>query len=53
MLPLFRFISSAIELDPNFALAYAWLGLAFNDIGELSHGCRVYPKGLRTARPNK
>jgi tetratricopeptide (TPR) repeat protein len=32
-IPLFQ---HAIELDPNFALAYSWLGLAFYDIGEYS-----------------
>ena len=30
------FYKHAIELDPNFALAYAWLGLSFNSLGELS-----------------
>ncbi|HEV2386247.1 MAG TPA: protein kinase [Candidatus Acidoferrales bacterium] len=30
------FYKHAIELDPNFALGYAWLGLAFNDLGEPS-----------------
>ncbi|MGA7918052.1 MAG: protein kinase, partial [Candidatus Acidiferrales bacterium] len=30
------FYKQAIELDPNFALAYGWLGLSFNGMGELS-----------------
>src|SRR5271166_7012665 len=28
------FFKQAIELDPSFALAYAWLGVAYNDLGE-------------------
>jgi eukaryotic-like serine/threonine-protein kinase len=28
------FFKHAIELDPNFALAYAWLGRMYEDIGE-------------------
>jgi tetratricopeptide (TPR) repeat protein len=28
------FFKRAIELDPNFALAYAWLGIMYVDIGE-------------------
>ena len=28
------FLNRAIELDPKFALAYAWLGLAYTDLGE-------------------
>ncbi len=30
------FFKHAIELDPKFALAYAWLGIVFTDIGEPS-----------------
>ena len=30
------FYQRAIELDPNFALAYEWMGLAHNDLGEPS-----------------
>ena len=30
------FLKRAIELDPNFALAFAWLGLTYVDIGEPS-----------------
>jgi serine/threonine protein kinase/tetratricopeptide (TPR) repeat protein len=51
------FYKRAIELDPNFALAYAWLGLAFNDIGELSmdvHYTRnAYELRDRTSEPEK
>jgi tetratricopeptide (TPR) repeat protein/predicted Ser/Thr protein kinase len=32
--PAIPFYKRAIELDPNFALAYAWLGLLYVDIGE-------------------
>jgi serine/threonine protein kinase len=32
--PAIPFYKHAIELDPNFALAYAWLGLLYVDIGE-------------------
>jgi eukaryotic-like serine/threonine-protein kinase len=28
------FLKHAVELDPDFALAYAWLQIAFTDIGE-------------------
>jgi serine/threonine protein kinase/Tfp pilus assembly protein PilF len=30
------FFKRAIELDPNFAVAYAWLGRVYGDIGESS-----------------
>ena len=30
------FFNHAIEVDPNFALAYAWLGLMYVDLGESS-----------------
>ncbi|HLH10022.1 MAG TPA: protein kinase, partial [Terriglobales bacterium] len=30
------YFKHAIELDPNFAYAYTWLGLLFNDLGEPS-----------------
>jgi DNA-binding winged helix-turn-helix (wHTH) protein/tetratricopeptide (TPR) repeat protein len=32
--PAIPFFKHAIELDPNFALAYAWLGRMYLDIGE-------------------
>jgi eukaryotic-like serine/threonine-protein kinase len=28
------FFKQAVELDPNFALAYAWLGLSYVEVGE-------------------
>ena len=28
------FFKRAVELDPNFAVAYAWLGISSNDLGE-------------------
>jgi eukaryotic-like serine/threonine-protein kinase len=30
------FYKHAIELDPNFALAYTWMGVSFTGLGELS-----------------
>ncbi len=51
------FYRRAIELDPNFALAYLWLGLAFNDIGELSKDVecsrKAYELRDRTSEPEK
>jgi len=51
------FYKHAIELDPNFALAYAWLGLAFNGMGELSMdvACnrKAYEQRDRTSAPEK
>jgi eukaryotic-like serine/threonine-protein kinase len=32
--PAIPFLTRAVELDRNFALAYAWLGLITNDLGE-------------------
>jgi eukaryotic-like serine/threonine-protein kinase len=53
-IPLFQ---HAIELDPNFALAYSWLGLAFNDIGEHSVAAdytrKAYELRDRTSEPEK
>ena len=43
----------AIELDPNFAIAYAWLGSHVWGCWRIRHRCRLHPKGLRTARPNE
>ena len=51
------FYKQAIELDPNFALAYAWLGVAFNDMGELSMDVectrKAYELRDRTSEPEK
>jgi tetratricopeptide (TPR) repeat protein len=38
------FFKHAIELDPNFALAYAFLGIMENDIGEASLGVEYHRK---------
>jgi serine/threonine protein kinase len=51
------FYKQAIELDPNFALAYAWLGVAFTGIGELSmdveYTRKAYELRDRTSEPEK
>jgi tetratricopeptide (TPR) repeat protein len=51
------FYKQAIELDPNFALAYAWLGVAFNNMGELSMDVecnrKAYELRDRTSEPEK
>jgi eukaryotic-like serine/threonine-protein kinase len=51
------FYKQAIELDPNFALAYAWLGLAFNGMGELHMDVecnrKAYELRDRTSEPEK
>jgi serine/threonine protein kinase/tetratricopeptide (TPR) repeat protein len=51
------FYKQAIELDPNFALAYAWLGLSFNTMGELSMDVectrKAYELRDRTSEPEK
>jgi eukaryotic-like serine/threonine-protein kinase len=51
------YYKQAIELDPNFALAYAWLGLAYNNFGELSMDveCNRKAYGLRdrTSEPER
>jgi eukaryotic-like serine/threonine-protein kinase len=51
------FYNQAIELDPNFALAYAWLGLAYNNFGELSMDVecnrKAYELRDRTSEPEK
>ena len=51
------FYKQAIELDPNFALAYAWLGLAYNGFGELSMDVecnrKAYELRDRTSEPEK
>ena len=51
------FYKHAIELDPNFALAYAWMGISFNDIGELSKDVestrKAYDLRDRASEPEK
>jgi len=51
------FYKQAIELDPNFAIAYAWLGLSFNGMGELSMDVecnrKAYELRDRTSEPEK
>jgi serine/threonine protein kinase/tetratricopeptide (TPR) repeat protein len=51
------FLKHAIELDPNFALAYAWLQIAFTDIGEPSvaaqYAQKAYELRDRTSDPEK
>ena len=51
------FYKQAIELDQNFALAYAWLGLAYNGRGELSMDVecnrKAYELRDRTSEPEK
>src|SRR5271166_1162405 len=51
------FYKQAMELDPNFALAYAWLGVAFNAMGELSMDVectrKAYELRDRTSEPEK
>jgi len=50
-------LKRAIELDQNFALAYAWLSLAYNDIGESSiaggYARKAYELRDRTSEPEK
>ena len=51
------FYKRAIELDPNFALAYAWLGVAYTSIGESSIAAgdtrKAYELRDRTSEPEK
>jgi eukaryotic-like serine/threonine-protein kinase len=51
------FFKHAIELDPNFAMAYAWLGLTHLDIGESSVAAdytrKAYELRGRTSEPEK
>src|SRR5215469_5074461 len=53
-IPLYK---RAIELDPNFALAYTWLGVAYNGSGELSMDAecnrKAYELRDRTSEPEK
>jgi DNA-binding winged helix-turn-helix (wHTH) protein/tetratricopeptide (TPR) repeat protein len=51
------FFKHAIELDPNFALAYAWLGLLYVNLGESSvaadYNRKAYELRDRTSEPEK
>jgi eukaryotic-like serine/threonine-protein kinase len=51
------FFKHAIELDPKFALAYAWLGLVHVDIGESGVGAdytrKAYELRDRASEPEK
>jgi serine/threonine protein kinase/tetratricopeptide (TPR) repeat protein len=51
------FLKHAIELDPNFALAYAWLGLMYVDLGEsgiaADYSRKAYELRDRTSEPEK
>jgi DNA-binding winged helix-turn-helix (wHTH) protein/tetratricopeptide (TPR) repeat protein len=51
------FYKRAIELDPNFALAYAWMGLASTDIGQpgvaANYTRKAYAMRDRTSEPEK
>jgi eukaryotic-like serine/threonine-protein kinase len=53
-IPLYQ---HAIEIDPKFALAYAWLGVSYNDIGELPLDVECSKKAYdyrdRTSDPEK
>ncbi len=49
------FFKHAIELDPNFAMSYAWLGLTYVDIGEsgvaAEYTRKAYELRDRTSEP--
>ncbi|HEV2315522.1 MAG TPA: protein kinase [Candidatus Acidoferrales bacterium] len=51
------FFKNALELDPKFALADAFLGIAYNDIGEPSIGAdytrKAYELRERTSEPER
>ncbi len=51
------FFQRAIELDPNFALAYAWLGRMYGDIGEsgmaADYSRKAYELRDRTTEPER
>jgi eukaryotic-like serine/threonine-protein kinase len=53
-IPLYK---RAIELDPNFALAYAWMGVASTDIGQpgvaADYTRKAYELRDRTSEPEK
>lgn len=49
------FYKRALELDPNFVLAYAWLGVAYTSIGEpdvaAGYTRKAYEMRARTSEP--
>ena len=45
------FFKRAVELDPNFAMAYARLGLVYGILDERTKIGRIHGKGLPVARP--
>jgi eukaryotic-like serine/threonine-protein kinase len=51
------FLKQAIELDPNFAAAYAWLGIEYTSLGEPSiatgYTRKAYELRDRTSEPEK
>ena len=51
------FYKQAIDLDPNFALAYVWMGIGYNNMGELSMDIestrKAYELRDRTSEPEK
>jgi tetratricopeptide (TPR) repeat protein len=51
------FLKHAVELDPSFALAYAWLGIAHTSIGEpgiaASYTRKAYELRSRTSEPER
>jgi tetratricopeptide (TPR) repeat protein len=53
----FPFFKRATELDPNFALAYVWLGIASTDLGEPNiasdYTRKAYELRDRTSEPEK
>jgi eukaryotic-like serine/threonine-protein kinase len=51
------FFKQAVELDPHFAFAYAWLSISFNDIGEgnmaAEYAQKAYDLREQTSEPEK
>jgi len=41
------FLEHAIELDPNFALAYGWLGVAYQNLGETALSSKFTTKAYQ------
>lgn len=53
-IPLFQ---KAVEIDPDFAIAYAWLGRSYGDVGEFALSAqsttKAYALRARTSQPEK